>query len=59
MSVQARIMAIADIFEALTATTGSVKRIIKLSECLEILGLKKKQDHIAPDIFGISIEQGL
>lgn len=38
MSVQARIMAIADIFEALTANDRPYKKAKTLSESLRILG---------------------
>jgi HD-GYP domain-containing protein (c-di-GMP phosphodiesterase class II) len=57
MSVQARIMAIADIFEALTASDRPYKKGKKLSECLKIMGFMKQEDHIDPDIFEIFIKQ--
>ena len=57
MSVQARIMAIADIFEALTASDRPYKKGKKLSECLKIMGFMKKDAHIDPDIFDIFIQQ--
>jgi hypothetical protein len=57
LSVQARIMAIADIFEALTATDRPYKKAKKLSECLKIMGLMSEDDHIDPDIFEIFIKQ--
>ncbi|MDH3535795.1 MAG: HD domain-containing protein, partial [Gammaproteobacteria bacterium] len=57
MSVQARIMAIADIFEALTASDRPYKRGKKLSECLKIMGFMKKDNHIDPDIFDIFIKE--
>ena len=57
MSVQARIMAIADIFEALTASDRPYKQGKKLSECLRIMGLMKKDNHIDPDIFEIFIRE--
>ena len=56
MSVQARIMAIADIFEALTASDRPYKKGKKLSECLKIMGFMKQDAHIDPDIFDIFIE---
>ena len=56
MSVQARIMAIADIFEALTASDRPYKKGKKLSECLKIMGFMKKDKHIDPDIFDIFIK---
>ena len=57
MSVQARIMAIADIFEALTASDRPYKQGKKLSECLRIMGLMKQDNHIDPDIFEIFIRE--
>ena len=56
MSVQARIMAIADIFEALTASDRPYKPGKKLSECLKIMGQMKIDQHIDPDIFDIFIK---
>ena len=56
MSVQARIMAVADIFEALTASDRPYKKGKKLSECLKIMGFMKKDNHIDPDIFEIFIQ---
>jgi HD-GYP domain-containing protein (c-di-GMP phosphodiesterase class II) len=50
-------MAIADIFEALTATDRPYKKAKKLSECLKIMGLMSEDDHIDPDIFDIFIKQ--
>jgi len=57
MSVQARIMAIADIFEALAARDRPYKKGKKLSDCLKIMGRMKKDGHIDPDIFNIFIQQ--
>ena len=57
MSVQARIMAVADIFEALTASDRPYKKGKKLSECLKIMGTMKTDSHIDPDIFDIFIRQ--
>jgi len=57
MSVQARIMAVADIFEALTASDRPYKQGKKLSECLRIMGLMKNDNHIDPDIFEIFIRE--
>ena len=56
MSVQARIMAIADIFEALTASDRPYKKGKKLSECLKIMGFMKKDNHIDPDLFDVFIK---
>jgi hypothetical protein len=57
MSVQARIMAVADIFEALTAHDRPYKQGKKLSECLKIMGSMKQNDHIDPDIFDIFVRE--
>jgi HD-GYP domain-containing protein (c-di-GMP phosphodiesterase class II) len=57
MSIQARIMAVADIFEALTASDRPYKKGKKLSECLKIMGFMKKENHIDPDIFDIFIRE--
>ena len=57
MSVQARIMAVADIFEALTASDRPYKKGKKLSECLKIMGRMKKDQHIDPDIFEVFIRE--
>ena len=55
MSVQARIMAIADIFEALTARDRPYKKGKMLSESLHILGQFSLNGHIDPDLFDIFI----
>jgi len=59
MSVPARIMAIADIFEALTSKARPYKKGKKLSEALCILGKMKLDQHIDPDLFDIFIENKL
>lgn len=51
MSLQARMMGIADIFEALSASDRPYKPGKPLSECLRILGQMKQDNHIDPDIF--------
>ena len=56
MSVPARIMAIADIFEALTAKDRPYKKGKKLSEALSILDKMKQDSHIDPDLFDIFIK---
>jgi adenylate cyclase len=57
MSVQARIMAIADIFEALTARDRPYKKGKTLSESLHILGKFALNGHIDPDLFDIFVRQ--
>ncbi len=53
MSVQARCMGIADIFEALTAKDRPYKKGKTLTESLSILGKMKLGQHIDPDLFDI------
>ncbi len=53
MSVQARCMGIADIFEALTARDRPYKKGKTLSESLSILGKFKLGGHIDPDLFDV------
>lgn len=55
MSVQARLMAIADIFEALTARDRPYKKGKMLSESLRILGNFSLNGHIDPNLFDIFI----
>jgi HD-GYP domain-containing protein (c-di-GMP phosphodiesterase class II) len=57
MSVQARIMAIADIFESLTAKDRPYKEGKTLTESLNILGRLKVDGHIDPDIFDVFVRQ--
>jgi HD-GYP domain-containing protein (c-di-GMP phosphodiesterase class II) len=57
MSLQARIMAIADIFEALTARDRPYKPAKTLSESLRILGFMKQEGHVDPDLFDLFIRE--
>jgi HD-GYP domain-containing protein (c-di-GMP phosphodiesterase class II) len=57
MSVQARVMGIADIFEALTARDRPYKKGKTLSESLEILGRFKLNGHIDPDLFDVFVRK--
>lgn len=57
MSVQARVMGIADIFEALTAKDRPYKKGKTLSESLEILGKFSINGHIDPDLFDIFVRR--
>ncbi len=59
MSIQARIMGIADVFEALTAGDRPYKQAMKLSQALTILGRMKLEGHIDPDLFDAFIHSGL
>jgi HD-GYP domain-containing protein (c-di-GMP phosphodiesterase class II) len=57
MSVQARLMAIADIFEALTASDRPYKKAKKISECLFIMGKMKLDNHIDPELFDVFVDK--
>jgi HD-GYP domain-containing protein (c-di-GMP phosphodiesterase class II) len=57
MSVQARCMGIADIFEALTAKDRPYKKGKTLSESLEILGRMKLNQHVDPDLFDVFVRR--
>jgi HD-GYP domain-containing protein (c-di-GMP phosphodiesterase class II) len=57
MSVQARIMGIADIFEALTAKDRPYKPGKTLSESLAILAKFRENGHIDPDLFDIFVKE--
>lgn len=57
MSVQARMMGIADIFEALTAKDRPYKKGKTLTESLTILGKFKQNGHIDPDLFDVFIRE--
>jgi HD-GYP domain-containing protein (c-di-GMP phosphodiesterase class II) len=53
MSVPARMVAIADVFEALTAKDRPYKKAMSLSKSLTILGRMKLEHHVDPDLFDI------
>lgn len=59
LDTAARIMAIADIFEALSATDRPYKKTKKLSECVRILHGFKRDGHIDADIFDLFLSSGL
>jgi HD-GYP domain-containing protein (c-di-GMP phosphodiesterase class II) len=59
MSVQSRIMAIADIFEALTARDRPYKDPMKLSQAVSILKTMSETGHIDEDLFDVFIEQSV
>ncbi len=50
MSIPARMMAVADVFEALTAVDRPYKKPKKLSEAMAIIGQFKKNNHLDPNI---------
>ena len=57
MSVQARMMGIADIFEALTAADRPYKKAMPLSQALAIMRNFKEGGHIDPDLFDVFVER--
>lgn len=59
LPLQSRIMAIADIFEALTAKDRPYKKPMKLSQALKILSSLKKDGHIDPDIYDLVVNSNL
>ncbi len=59
MSIPARIMAIADIFEALTAADRPYKLPKTLSESVKIMSFMKKDAHIDADLFKIFLKSGI
>lgn len=58
MSTQAKIMAIADIYEALTAADRPYKEGKKLSDAMRIMGFMKDDYHIDKDLFEIFVSSG-
>ena len=59
MSIPARIMAIADIFEALTAADRPYKKAKTLSESIKIMFFFKKDHHVDPELFDLFLTSGV
>lgn len=59
MSAPARMMAVADIFEALTSHDRPYKEPKTLSETLKIMAFMKKDNHIDPDVFDLFVKEKL
>ena len=59
LSIPARMMGVADIFEALSAGDRPYKEAKPLSESLRILGFLKIDNHIDPDTFNLFIREKL
>jgi HD-GYP domain-containing protein (c-di-GMP phosphodiesterase class II) len=59
MSVQARVMGIADIFEALTARDRPYKQGMKLSQAMSIMHKFRMNGHIDPDLFDVFVREGV
>jgi HD-GYP domain-containing protein (c-di-GMP phosphodiesterase class II)/HAMP domain-containing protein len=54
-----RIMAIADIFEALTASDRPYKKAKTLSESIRIMSFMCRDGHICPDLFALFLRSGV
>lgn len=53
LSVQARILAVADVFEALTASDRVYRKPNRLSEALKIMAFMCREGHIDPELFDV------
>jgi hypothetical protein len=58
LSLTAKMIVIADIFEALTASDRPYKKVKKLSEAVEIMGYMEKDHHIDTDLFHLFLSSG-
>ena len=59
MSLTARMMAIADIFEALTASDRPYKKAKTVSEAIKIMSFMRKDQHIDGDLFELFLRSGV
>ena len=59
LSIPARIMAVADVFEALTASDRPYKKAKTLSESIKILSFMVKDKHLDADIFKLFLKSDL
>ncbi|WP_201352172.1 HD domain-containing phosphohydrolase [Hydrogenimonas urashimensis] len=59
LSIPARIMAIADIFEALTASDRPYKKMKTLSEALRIMAAMVREGHLDAEIFKLFLRSGI
>ena len=59
MPVTARMMAIADIFEALTASDRPYKKAKTVSEAIRIMSFMKAEQHIDGDLFDLFLSSGV
>ncbi|NNE37911.1 MAG: GAF domain-containing protein [Gammaproteobacteria bacterium] len=59
MSIPARMVAIADVFEALTASDRPYKKAMSLSQSLTILGRMKIDGHVDPDLFDVFMNENI
>ena len=59
LSIPSRIMAIADIYEALTASDRPYKKAKTLSESIKIMSFMVKDQHIDKDLFELFLTSGI
>lgn len=59
LSLQARILAVADVFEALTAKDRPYKEPMKLSQAMKIMGFMVKDRHMDPEVFDLFFKTGV
>jgi len=59
LPLQARIIAIADIFEALSSADRPYKKPKNLSECLKIMSFMVKDSHLDADLLDFLLDSGL
>lgn len=59
LTVPERIMALADVFEALTAADRPYKTAKMLSESLRILAFMSRDGHLDPEVFCLFLESGV
>ncbi len=59
LSISDRIIAVADIFEALTATDRPYKKTKTVSETLKIMSFMAKDEHIDDEIFALFLRSGV
>lgn len=59
MPIPARVMAIADVFEALTASDRPYKEPKTLSQSVRILGFMAKDQHLDPELFKLFLSSGI
>jgi len=59
LSIESRILTVADIFEALTASDRPYKKAKTLSESVHVLSMFKKDQHIDADLFDLFLTSGV
>jgi len=59
LTIPERIMAVADIFEALTAADRPYKTPKTLSGCVKIMSFMRDDGHICPDLFELLLKSGI